>query len=77
MNSFTAGNSSTSAAFKLESGAGLCERRQPIDVLAFHAQRLAARCENVDAGAVLEDQLGECRGRVDHVLAIIEHEQDP
>ena len=47
------------------------------DVLAFDAERFAARRDDVEIAARLGQLLGRFGGRLDDVLAVVEHEDDP
>ena len=51
------------------------ERRHGPDGLAADAQPLAARGEEPQAGAATQQVLGDLGGRGDHVLAVVEHDQ--
>ena len=55
---------------------GHAERRHAIGVLAVDPQRLPARREQHDARARAQERAGQLRGRLDEMLAIVEHEQD-
>jgi len=50
------------------------ERVQPPHGLADHAERLPAGGHDADPGAVAEHACRERRARVDHVLAVVEHQ---
>ena len=52
------------------------ERRHAIDVLARRAQRLAAGREDARVRTGAQQRLGHARRRLDHVLAVVEHEQE-
>ena len=60
-----------------EQGGGVRERerRHRPHLLAVDAERLPARGEHDDAGALRDDALGQPCGGVQHVLAVVEHEQ--
>ena len=51
------------------------QRRHGPDGLAADAQPLAARGEEPQAGAATQQVLGDLGGRGDHVLAVVEHDQ--
>ena len=52
------------------------ERRDPVDVLAGDAQRLAAGRQTARAGAGAQQRLGHAGRRLDHVLAVVEDQQE-
>jgi hypothetical protein len=45
-------------------------------MLAFDPQRFTTRGEDVNTGGFLEDGFSERRDGIDHVFAVVEHEQD-
>jgi hypothetical protein len=51
------------------------ERRHGPRHLALHGERLAARGEHGERGGGAQQRVGERRGVVDHVLAVVEHEE--
>ena len=57
-------------------GSGQRQRRHGDDVLAGDAQRLAAGREHPQAGRGAEQPVDEPGARLDHVLAVVEHEQE-
>ncbi len=56
-------------------GVGGGHRGQRPDLLALDAERLAARGEHDDAGAVRHHAIEQPRRGVEHVLAVVQHEQ--
>ena len=52
------------------------ERRDPVDVLAGDSQRLAAGCEQRDAGAGAQQSLRHAGRRLDHMLAVVDDQQE-
>ena len=55
---------------------GRCrDRLEPVDPLAFGAQCLPAGGENVNVRGTSKDGFRQRRNRIDHVLAVVEHEQ--
>src|SRR5262245_1115909 len=48
------------------------ESREPIDMLAFHPQRLSAGRQDMNLRRFRENLLGHRRGRIDDVLATVE-----
>ncbi len=53
------------------------QRRHRPHLLAVDAERLPARGEHDDAGALRDEALRQPRGGVQDVLAVVEHEQQP
>jgi hypothetical protein len=53
------------------------QRRHPPPRLAGNAEGLAAGCQDPEAGAAPEKRVRERGARVDEVLAVVEHEQEP
>ena len=51
------------------------QRREAVPPFALGPQRLPAGGQNGDADRCLEDRLGDCGHRADHVLATVEHDQ--
>jgi hypothetical protein len=51
------------------------QRRDRPDLLAVDAERLPARRQHDDPGALLDDAPGQPGGTVQHVLAVVQHEQ--
>ena len=52
------------------------EWRDPVDVLAGDSQRLAAGRQQRDAGAGAQQCLGHAGGRLDHVLTVVDDQQE-
>ena len=52
------------------------ERRNRPHDLGRDAERLAARRQHAHIGAPPQDELHQLAGRVEHVLAVVEHEQE-
>ena len=44
-------------------------------MFAFNPESFAARCQDVCLRGLTDDPFGQCSGRVDHVLTIIEHKK--
>src|SRR5271170_5790123 len=45
-------------------------------MFAFHAERFAARRQNVRLWRLADDAFGQCCRNADHVIAIVEHKED-
>jgi len=46
-------------------------------MLTFDPQCLPAGCQDVRMRCLADNGFGQCRRRIDHVLTIIEHKEDP
>ena len=57
-------------------GVGRGERVDGVQHLARDAERLPARGQHAQAGAGVQQRLGEHRDRVDEVLAVVQHQRD-
>ena len=53
------------------------ERWHAVDGLRGRAERLTARGDDAHAGTGAQQRLGHVRGRFDHVLAVVEHDEHP